>query len=154
MPPFSIANELSRADTAERARCQRRLDDLRSEAANYGDVEIRDDSRMAWRWCCQGDEGGEGGEGGEEGKEDLTMHTVLSQMGTSQFIFSHTDYGDTCEEDYKRIANTVHEFAPDVQWSLVWKIVRKHAPTVLKLNALERAGYSEGVPEEQFQSEV
>ena len=143
MPTFSIANELSHFPPQKRKEVMSRLAELRMRAAEYGGVQVRDDSQMAWRWAT-----------GAPGAETIDMHTALSQMGTSQFVYAKTDYGDTCEADFKVMANAIHSNYPELRWSMIWTIVRRHAPTVLKINALARAGYCEGVPSEQFRQEV
>ncbi|AEP15098.1 hypothetical protein EOVG_00161 [Emiliania huxleyi virus 88] len=131
MGRFSIDQAILDLDWEVANRVQMNINALRSTMSLRYNVGVRDDSRLAYNWAI--------------GTVRAPIEEIMEELAFIQWLSSHTNYQQVCEDGLRSIANDIKFKYPDISWSKVWTIVRGIGPDLIKYTLVDK--YSAGVPD-------
>lgn len=139
---FSLQAEISALADAGSGNVLERLATLKAEVAAYGpQFEVRDDSKLAWKYCSDIDAHTESFWNEASGTADLSK--IALELVAMQLLYStplHTNKGDRSFKDLqeaklRELANWAKQTHPSLPWKRVWAIVRDSGTPLVKLAA-------------------
>jgi hypothetical protein len=134
---FSIEGELTKVSgLGARAEHAARLEALGSRLQSMpGNLRVRDDSRLAWKYAtdlCADNEA------------DVCTEMALTQMLYEQRP-PYTDYRELVQVRLRSLANAMKTAYPTLPWRIVWQETRRHGMDIVKILALDERCTVSGV---------
>lgn len=121
---------------------QQRRDCLCKAVKQYGDrFELRDDSKLAWKYCNNTDAQTSSFWNNDSGNTDLSK--IALELVAMQLLYAtpwRTDQGDKSfkdvqEEKLRALANWAKATHPSLPWKRVWAVIKDSGTPIVKLLA-------------------
>ena len=121
---------------------QQRRDCLSEAVKQYGDqYELRDDSKLAWKYCSNNYAYTNSFWNNESGNTDLSK--IALELVAMQLLYStpwRTDDGDKSfknvqEQKLRELATWAKATHPSLPWKRVWTVIRDSGTPIVKLLA-------------------
>ena len=74
------------------------------------------------------------------GETHLSAEEVARELMATDFLYTHTLYGELLEEFMREVAERVRAIHHPLSWTATWNIVRAYAPDALKLMLVSSSG--------------
>lgn len=122
---FSCAAHLATLGDETKAHAVERLALLKRTLHERYALELRDDSRLAFKFATE--------------ETSWSLRDVADELAFIQFLSANSDYQATCERFLRILADNMHaEYG--VHWNVVWRIVRQYGPDILKHEYISQMG--------------